>query len=122
MWAAALVIVALPARVDTQPIYNSYLREAFAYVDANAKPNDVLILRDGSLFTAAGYYDPGVPWIGLPPDKLTDVNRFLFFDEALDSLETLAVSHNARRIWVIGWQGHIMDPQNLVGWHTGRDC
>jgi hypothetical protein len=115
VWGAALLIVALPARVDTRPIYDSRLREAFAYIDSHTRPGDVLILRDGTLFTAAGYYGTDVPWIGLPPDKLTDVNRFLFFDEALNSLETLAESHNARRAWVVAWQGDIMDPQNLVG-------
>jgi hypothetical protein len=114
VWGAALLIVASPARVDTQPIYNSYLREAFAYINSHAQPGDVLILRDGTLFTAAGYYEARVPWTGLPPDKLTDVNRFLFFDEALDRLSALADAHDARRVWVVAWQGHIMDPQNLV--------
>jgi hypothetical protein len=114
VWGAALLIVSLPARVDTQPLYNSYLREAFAYIDAHNQPGDVLILRDGTLFTAAVYYGAAVPWIGLPPDQLTDVTRFLFFDEAIASLETLVEGHDARRVWVIAWQGHIMDPQNLV--------
>jgi hypothetical protein len=114
VWGAALLIVALPARVDTRPIYDSRLREAFAYIRANSRPGDVLILRDGTLFTAAGYYGTNLPWIGLPPDKLTDVKRFLFFDEALDSLNTLAQGRIVRRAWVVAWQGDIMDPQNLV--------
>jgi hypothetical protein len=74
----------------------------------------MLILRDGTLFTAAGYYGMDLPWIGLPPDKLTDVKRFLFFDEALDSLDVLAENTSVRRAWVVAWQGDIMDPQNLV--------
>jgi hypothetical protein len=114
IWAAALLVVALPARVDTRPIYDSRLREAFAYINANAQPDDVLILRDGTLFTAAGYYGTDLPWIGLPPDQLTDVKRFLFFDEALDDLETLAQGRIVHRAWVVSWQGDIMDPQNLV--------
>jgi hypothetical protein len=114
VWGAALALIWLPSRVDSQPIYNSYLREAFAYVNGHAAPGDVLILRDGTLFTAAGYYDARLPWIGLPPDKLTDVNRFLFVDEALDGLETLVDQNHARRVWVVAWQGHIMDPQNLA--------
>jgi len=56
-----------------------------------------------------------VPWIGLPPDKLTDVNRFLFFDEAITALDALIGAHDAQRVWVLSWQGDIMDPQNLVG-------
>ncbi len=113
-WLGALAVLWLPARVTYPPVYNSYLREAFAYVHQHAVSGDVLVLRDGTLFTAAGYYRPGVPWIGLPPEPLTDVHRFLFFDEATDSLEALIESRQARRVWVLSWQGDIMDPQNLV--------
>jgi hypothetical protein len=42
------------------------------------------------------------------------VKRFLFFDEALDDLETLAQGRVVHRAWVLSWQGDIMDPQNLV--------
>ncbi|MBN1200447.1 MAG: hypothetical protein JXJ20_01200 [Anaerolineae bacterium] len=114
LWVAALLVIWMPATTGYQPIYNSYLREAFNYIDDRAEPGDTLVLRDGTLFTAAGYYDSAVPYIGLPPDKLTDVNRFLFFYEALDGLEELIEQNDARRVWVIAWQGHIMDPQDLV--------
>lgn len=112
--AAVVVVVWLPSRADLPPTYNSYLREAFAYINTHAESGDVLLLRDGTLFTAAEYYDVAVPWIGLPPDKLTDVNRFLFVDEAGPALTQLIRDHDARRVWVVAWQGHIMDPQNLV--------
>lgn len=112
--AAVMVAVWLPSRADLPPTYNSYLREAFTYVNAHAEAGDVLVLRDGTLFTAAEYYDVAVPWIGLPPDKLTDVNRFLFVDEAAPALTQLIRDHDARRVWVAAWQGHIMDPQDLV--------
>ena len=114
VWIAALVMLWLPARAPLQPIYDSQLREAFDYIAARAEPGDVLVLRDGTLFTAARYYDAAVPWAGLPPDKLTDVNRFLFFHEALDGIAALVEAHDARRVWVVAWQGHIMDPQDLV--------
>ena len=113
--AAFLLIVALPSTANLHPVYNSYLREAFATIEQQAAPGDVLLLRDGTLFTAASYYQSSVPWIGLPPEKLTDVNRFLFLPEALDALTPFLGEHNARRAWVLSWQGHIMDPQNLVG-------
>jgi hypothetical protein len=74
----------------------------------------VLVLRDGTLFTAAGYYHTPLPWIGLPPDKLTNVDRTLFFTEAVDSISDLIDRENAWRVWVIAWQGHIMDPQDLI--------
>lgn len=115
VWAGALFVLWLPATANYPPAYNSYLREAFAYLRQHAEPGDVLVLRDGTLFTAAGYYEAAVPWIGLPPDKLTDVNRFLFFDEAIAALGALIDTHSAQRVWVLAWQGDIMDPQNLVG-------
>ncbi|NDJ75606.1 MAG: hypothetical protein GYB65_05045 [Chloroflexi bacterium] len=109
-----LLVLALPASANLHPIYNSYLREAFAYIDAHAEPGDVLVLRDGTLFTAAGYYDPDLPWIGLPDEQLTDVDRFLFFDEATTSLPEFVDAKNARQVWVLSWQGDIMDPQHLI--------
>ncbi len=115
VWAGALLVLWLPATASYPPTYNSYLCEAFAYVRQHAAPGDVLVLRDGTLFTAAGYYEAAVPWIGLPPDRLTDVNRFLFFDEAITALDALIGAHDAQRVWVLSWQGDIMDPQNLVG-------
>lgn len=114
VWIAALALVWLPARADLRPVYDSHLREAFAYINQNAQDGDVLVLRDGTLFTAAGYYSAAMPWIGLPPDKLTDVERTLFFDEAVTDLQALVARENARRAWVVAWQGHIMDPQDLV--------
>jgi hypothetical protein len=114
LWAGALLLVALPSTTDFQPVYNSYLRETFAYMNRHAEPGDVLLLRDGTLFTAAGYYEARLPWEGMPPEPLTDVRRFLFFDEAEDQLTTLVNRYDARRVWVIEWQGQIMDPQNLT--------
>ncbi len=115
VWAGALLVLWLPATANYPPTYNSYLREAFGYIRQHAAAGDVLVLRDGTLFTAAGYYDAAVPWIGLPPDRLTDVHRFLFFDEAIVGLDALIDAHDARRVWVLSWQGDIMDPQDLVG-------
>lgn len=112
--AGAVALLALPARAGYPPTYNSYLREAFAYVNTHAGPGDVLVLRDGTLFAAAEYYDARPPWIGLPSEPLTDVNRFLFIDEATRDLGRLVSAHEARRVWVLAWQGQIMDPQGLV--------
>jgi len=114
LWAGALLVMWLPARADFQPIYNSYLREAFAYVRSHAEPADVMVLRDGTLFTAAEYYDAAIPWVGLPPAELTDVNRFLFFNEAIGALEDLIETYDAQRVWVLAWQGQIGDPQSRV--------
>jgi len=114
VWSAALLIVWLPSTANLHPIYNSYLREAFTYLDTHAQPGDVLVLRDGTLFAAAEYYQTKLPWIGLPAQKLTDVNHFLFFPEAEKQLAELISQHQAQRVWVVAWQGHIMDPQDLT--------
>lgn len=114
VWAAALLIMWLPASESLGPIYDSQLREAFAYIEEHAEPGDALILRDGTLFTAAGYYGNRLPRIGLPPEQLLDVNRFLFYDEALAHITELVSRTVARRVWVVSWQGHIMDPQDLA--------
>ncbi|HEX3049840.1 MAG TPA: glycosyltransferase family 39 protein [Aggregatilineaceae bacterium] len=114
VWSAALLIVWLPSTANLQPIYNSYLREAFTYLDTHSQPGDVLVLRDGTLFAAAEYYQTKLPWIGLPSQKLTDVNHFLFFPEAEKQLAELISQHQAQRVWVVAWQGHIMDPQDLT--------
>lgn len=112
--AVVLTIVWLPARAELPFTYNSYLREAFDYINTHAQPGDVLILRDGTLFTAADYYNVQVPWIGLPPEKITNVKRFLFAEEALQYTDDLVRAHDAQRVWVLTWQGQIMDPQDIV--------
>jgi hypothetical protein len=114
VWLAVLLVIWLPTTANLSPSYNSHMREAFTYVKTNAEPGDVLVLRDGTLFTAAGYYDPGLPWIGLPSDRLTNVHRFLTLPEALNELDGLIDKNGARRVWVVAWQGHIMDPQDLI--------
>lgn len=114
VWAGALLVLWLPTQANLHPIYNSYFREAFAYIDHHAQPGDVILLRDGTLFTAAGYYDASLPTAGMPPEKLTDVNRFLFLNQALAQVSALVEAHGALRVWVVAWQGHIMDPQNLT--------
>lgn len=114
LWAVALALAWLPAQVSLKPQFDSHLREAFAYINAHAKPEDALIVRDGSLFTAVEYYGVDIPWRGLPDEKLIDVERVLYVDEALDALDALIAQHGAERFWVLAWQAHIMDPQDLV--------
>ncbi|MBC7315246.1 MAG: hypothetical protein H5T70_02340, partial [Chloroflexi bacterium] len=109
LWAAALALIWLPAQANLKPSYDSRLREAFAYIRANAQPGDALVLRDGSLFTAAGYYQVGLPWVGLPDVKLIDTRHVLTVEEALDTLEAFLEATGAERLWVLSWQAYIMD-------------
>ena len=78
-----------------------------------ADPNDILILQDGTLFTAAEYYDVPIAYTGIPRDKLTNVSHQVQFFEASDSLD-LILTPQTRHIWVMAWQGNTMDPTMLA--------
>jgi hypothetical protein len=58
------------------------LRGAFAYIEANAHPDDLLILRDGSIYTAAEYYQTPIDYVGFPDVPLLNVNHRLSLTEA----------------------------------------
>jgi hypothetical protein len=96
-----------------QDEYPGQFREAFDIMRREAEPGDVLLLQDGTLFTAAEYYHSPLPYVGIPPDKLTNVERQVEFHEALDGLNSLLKSET-RHIWVLAWQGDVMDPMGLA--------
>lgn len=92
--------------------YTGDLRGAIVTVNTQASPDDLLVLRDGTLFTAAEYYDVEIDYIGMPTNQLTDVNYQVQFYEALEILN--AANFKARpRIWVLSWQADTMDPTRL---------
>ncbi len=93
--------------------YGGDFREALAILRREADPNDILILQDGTLFTAAEYYDVPIAYTGIPRDKLTNVSHQVQFFEASDSLD-LILTPQTRHIWVMAWQGNTMDPTMLA--------
>lgn len=108
-----VLLFATPYTVSgTQPEYTGDFRGAFAIIDANAHPDDLLILRDGTLFTAAEYYTVSIDYIGMPQDELTNVEHQVQFFEALDILNTAELT-SRRRVWVLSWQANTMDPTAL---------
>ncbi len=93
--------------------YSGDFRQAFEILQREADPNDILILQDGTLFTAAEYYDAPIPYTGIPRDKITDVSHEVAFFEAVDSL-ALILTPQTEHIWVLAWQGNTMDPTMLA--------
>ncbi len=94
-------------------------REAYAYLCTQGSPDDIVVLRDGTLFVATKYYGNRPPCevkrytVGLPMALITDVDRALTLKETSDAIAAIA----ARRppsVWVIAWQGDVMDPQGLA--------
>lgn len=112
-----LIFIGLPAYIalerQTMPDeFQGDFASAFAILQAEAEAGDILILRDGTLFTAAEYYQSPVPYIGLPDEPITNVDHRMAFFEAMDLLEPYVASRPPH-IWVMGWQPDIMDPMGL---------
>ncbi len=92
--------------------HHSNFRDAFAYLREHWQANDLLVLRDGTLFTAAEFYQSPQPYIGLPADKITDVTHVLHAADAADVLRSQP--DTIRRVWLLAWQGDVMDPQAIT--------
>ncbi|MCC7448185.1 MAG: glycosyltransferase family 39 protein [Anaerolineae bacterium] len=118
--AALAVVIAVPWLTEMRghpP--DSDFRGAFAYICAHGDPNDVIALRDGTLFVVARYYGQRAPCttprytVDMPAALMTNVEQALTLP-----LAQAAVSDMARRkppnVWIVAWQGDIMDPQGLA--------
>lgn len=108
----ALGIAAFTIRSNLPDQYPSDWRGAFQYIEDHAEDGDILFLRDGTLFTAADYYQISLPVVKLPDRPLTDVYHKLNFVEAIQTIEHFPVSQ-APHIWILSWQGDIMEPQMM---------
>jgi hypothetical protein len=109
------LILPVLAYQNAQALEDGYIgdfRGAFAMLDEHAEPTDVLVLRDGTLFTAAEYYESPIPYVGVPIANITDVNHPAEFHETIDALDTV-ITPDTTAIWVMSWQGTVMDPLYL---------
>ncbi len=93
--------------------YSGNFRGAFDILHHEAQPTDILILRDGTLFTAAEYYGSPIPYVGIPSNRLTDVNHQVQLHEAWNMLAP-HLTDPPQTIWVLSWQGNTMDPTELA--------
>lgn len=91
---------------------DSDFRGVFAYIRDHWQPGDTIILRDGTLFPAAEYYQ-SPRYVRIPPDaQITDAMHVLHVDEVQQIL--LSKLDNTHGVWVVAWQGDVMDPENMV--------
>lgn len=114
---ATLSLVALlvySQQPDLDDEYRGDFRGAFQIIRREAGPNDLVVLRDGTLFTAAEYYDSPIPYVGIPADPLTDVSHQVEIYEAMNLLAAADFGERTR-VWVLSWQADTMDPTAL-GW------
>ncbi|MFN8421667.1 MAG: hypothetical protein U0528_20835 [Anaerolineae bacterium] len=116
--AALLLIPTLTGERGHPP--PSHYREAFAYICANGTPDDVILLRDGTLFVTWEYYGKRPPCeqpryaVGMPMALITNVDQSLTYPEAHAALQSLIDQRGEiANVWVLSWQGEIMDPQAL---------
>jgi hypothetical protein len=108
----ALALVAVPWLTgQTGHPPDSDFRGVFAAIREQWRPGDLVILRDGTLFPAAEYYR-SPPYLPLPEAYLTDTTHVLHAAEAVPILA--AQPDSIRGVWVVSWQGDVMDPENVT--------
>jgi hypothetical protein len=109
----AFVFVAAPwATGQTGHPPDSDYRGAFAYIHDHWRDGDLVILRDGTLFPLAEYYH-SPHYIGLPESLITDTSHILHAGEAMSVLTSDKLSAS-RGVWLLAWQGDVMDPENIT--------
>ena len=108
----ALVLLAIPWLTgQTGHPPESDFRGVFAYIRDHWQPGDLVLLRDGTLFPAAEYYHSPQPYLGLPASDMTDATHILHAAEAAPILA--AQNSTIRGVWIVSWQGNVMDPENV---------
>ncbi|HRE46224.1 MAG TPA: hypothetical protein PLD47_00730 [Aggregatilineales bacterium] len=98
---------------------NSDFRGAFATICRDGSPDDVILLRDGTLFVAARYYLARPPChaprqtFGMPEALIPDVTRLLDLGAAQSVIAEIA-RMRPPNVWVVAWQGDVMESQGLA--------
>ncbi|MCI0711685.1 MAG: hypothetical protein L0154_16130, partial [Chloroflexi bacterium] len=113
--AASLIlpVTAFVQRGELDEQFRGDFRQAFEIIESNAGQHDVLMLRDGTIFTAAEYYDSPIPYAGVPASNIINVNHRVEFFEAMDQFSQVLTPETGA-IWVMAWQGDTMDPAELA--------
>lgn len=97
----------------------SDFRAAYAHICTQGTPQDVILLRDGTLFVAHEYYGKLPPCetpryaMGMPDALVPDVTRYLDLGTLQAKMRDLA-ARRPPNVWIISWQADIMDPQALT--------
>lgn len=109
---AALSVVGLFA-CQTAPVYrNEDFRGAAAFVRAQARPDERVVLVSGHFAPVFAYYYGDTGWIAVPNDPVLDINHVLDYDLAASYLNHhLAGASGA---WLLEWQQEVIDPTHIV--------
>jgi Dolichyl-phosphate-mannose-protein mannosyltransferase len=116
--AAALPIGAHLSNLVGGPPASDF-RAAFKEICEQGAPEDVFILRDGTLFVLDHYYGQRPPChtprkaFHVPEALITDVTKQSSFAETQHIIGQIAALRPPN-VWVISWQGDVMDPQGLA--------
>ena len=86
-------------------------RGAVAYVQANRRPDEAVLLVSGHLSPAWDYYAPESERTRLPDMDVLDTNRVLGYGVATDLEQALAGKTGA---WLVLWQDEVIDPLGVV--------
>src|SRR5258708_18250003 len=98
---------------------DSDFRAAYAYICTHGAPADVIALRDGTLFVVDDYYGRRAPCdspryaVSLPAAQMTNVEQALTLPTTQAVMKDIAARH-LPNVWVLSWQGDVMDPQALA--------
>jgi hypothetical protein len=98
---------------------DSDFQGAYAYLCEHGTPQDVIALRDGTLFVTNAYYGRRAPCtaerqtVDLPAALMTNVDQALTLPDAQAALSD-ALARHPPNVWVIAWQGDVMDPQGMA--------
>ncbi len=97
----------------------SDFRAVYAHICTKGTPDDVILLRDGTLFVAHEYYSKLPPCqmphhaLGMPDALVPDVTRYLDLGTLQAKMREIA-ARRPPNVWIISWQADIMDPQSLT--------
>jgi hypothetical protein len=88
------------------------MRSVAAYITANEKPGDVIVLLSGHQLPVFEYYYRGTNPIAPMPDDIMPPAQSPLDYGAARQLEDIAHSHN--RLWLVLWQRELADPTDVV--------
>lgn len=108
---AALVVLGKGGLTADADLVNQTFREAMAVVEAEAGPDDAIVVVGGHAEPNVRYYarTPRVVY-PLPPGPLLDLNRPLV--DVAPQLDAIAARHP--RLWLLRWQDDLADPTRTV--------
>jgi mannosyltransferase len=120
-WVVLLLLTAMAVGATVRSLANHYfddrfdrpdMRGAARYIDAQATPEDLIVLVGGHIYPAFTYYYGGpLPVVPLP-DKLLPTTHEPIDPRALGTLNRAIAGRE--QLWLVLWQAPLADPTGLV--------